>query len=75
MQGFVKPLEKNVVLEDAKHDFAEENKEQLQALIGDRALRQRKRSEFIDLAGEWRKFGTAPFIAAWISNKNYLTIL
>ena len=63
---------KNVVLEDAKHDFAEEIQGTTAGvLIGDRALRQRKRSEFIyDLAGEWRRFAQLPFVfAAWISNK------
>ena len=63
---------KNVVLEDAKHDFAEEIQGTTAGvLIGDRALRQRKRSEFIyDLAGEWRRFAQLPLVfAAWISNK------
>ena len=63
---------KNIVLEDAKHDFAEEIQGATAGvLIGDRALRQRKRSEFIcDLAGEWKKFAQLPFVfAAWISNK------
>lgn len=63
---------KDVFLEDAKHDFTEEIQGTTAGvLIGDRALRQRKRSEFIyDLAGEWRKFAQLPFVfAAWISNK------
>ena len=54
---------KNVVLEDAKHDFAEEIQGTTAGvLIGDRALRQRKRSEFIyDLAGEWRSVCATAF--------------
>lgn len=40
-------------------------------VIGDRALQQRKISEFIyDLGAEWKKFTGLPFVfAAWISNK------
>ena len=63
----------DVVLEDAKQDFAEQiSGTTAGVLIGDRALRQRKRSKFIyDLAGEWKAFTKLPFVfAAWISNKN-----
>jgi chorismate dehydratase len=63
---------KNVVLEDANHDFAEEIQGTTAGvLIGDRALKQRKKSQFIyDLAGEWKRFAQLPFVfAAWISNK------
>jgi chorismate dehydratase len=40
-------------------------------VIGDRALQQRKVSEYIyDLGSEWKKFTGLPFVfAAWISNK------
>ena len=63
---------KDVFLEDAKHDFTEEIQGTTAGvLIGDRALRQRKRSEFIyDLASEWKTFTQLPFVfAAWVSNK------
>jgi chorismate dehydratase len=40
-------------------------------LIGDRALKQRYRSDYIyDLGSEWKRFTGLPFVfAAWISNK------
>jgi len=40
-------------------------------MIGDRALRQRKKSSFVyDLGLEWKKFTGLPFVfAAWVSNK------
>ena len=40
-------------------------------IIGDRALNQRKTSEYIyDLGLEWKKFTGLPFVfAAWVSNK------
>jgi chorismate dehydratase len=63
---------KDIVLEDAKQDFSEEIKETTAGvLIGDRALKQRKRSKNIyDLGGEWKRFTGLPFVfAAWISNK------
>jgi chorismate dehydratase len=63
---------KDIVLEDAKPDFINEIKGTTAAvLIGDRALRQRKKSKYIyDLAGEWKAFTGLPFVfAAWISNK------
>ncbi len=63
---------KNILLEDAKLNSADQVKETTAAvLIGDRALRQRKKSKYIyDLAGEWRAMTNLPFVfAAWISNK------
>ncbi len=63
---------KNIVLEDAQQDFSEEIKGTTAGvLIGDRALRQRKRSKYIyDLGGEWKQFTGLPFVfATWISNK------
>lgn len=40
-------------------------------IIGDRALRQRRKSRFIfDLGEEWKNFTGLPFVfAAWVSNK------
>ncbi len=63
---------RNIVLEDAKQDFSEEIKGTTAGvLIGDRALRQRKKSKYIyDLGSEWEKFTGLPFVfATWISNK------
>jgi chorismate dehydratase len=63
---------KDVVLEDAQQDFAEQIKGTTAGvLIGDRALKQRKKSKYIyDLAGKWKTFAGLPFVfAAWISNK------
>ncbi len=63
---------KNIVLENATHDFVQEIKETTAGvLIGDRALKQRKKSKYIyDLAGAWKDFSALPFVfAAWISNK------
>jgi chorismate dehydratase len=63
---------KNIALEDAKQDFSEEIKETTAGvLIGDRALKQRKKSRYIyDLGDEWKWFTGLPFVfAAWISNK------
>ncbi len=63
---------KNIVLEDAKQDFAEYIKGTTGGvLIGDRALQQRQKSKYIyDLAGEWKAFTKLPFVfAAWIANK------
>jgi chorismate dehydratase len=63
---------KDVVFEDAKDDFSNIIKDTTAAvLIGDRALQQRQRSQYIyDLAGEWKKFSGLPFVfAAWIANK------
>jgi len=63
---------KDVALEDAQQDFAEQIKGTTAGvLIGDRALKQRKKSKYIyDLAGEWKTFAGLPFVfAAWISNK------
>jgi len=63
---------KAVVLEDVQQDFTEQIKGTTAGvLIGDRALKQRKRSKYIyDLAGEWKAFTNLPFVfAAWISNK------
>jgi chorismate dehydratase len=63
---------KDIVLEEAKHDFIDEIKGTMAAvLIGDRALQQRQRSKYIyDLAGEWKAFTGLPFVfAAWIANK------
>ena len=64
--------EKDITLEDAQQDFAEQIKGTTAGvLIGDRALKQRKKSKYIyDLAGEWKTFTGLPFVfAAWISNK------
>ena len=63
---------KDIFLEDSKQDFAEQIKETTAGvLIGDRALKQRKKSKYIyDLAGEWKTFTGLTFVfAAWISNK------
>ena len=63
---------KCVVLEDAKEDFTQQiSGTTAGVLIGDRALKQRKRSKYIyDLAGEWVAHTKLPFVfAAWISNK------
>jgi chorismate dehydratase len=63
---------KQIVLKDVQQDFSEEIKGTAAGvLIGDRALKQRKRSKYIyDLGGEWKKFTGLPFVfAAWISNK------
>jgi chorismate dehydratase len=63
---------KNVVFEDAKNNFSKEIKGTTAAvLIGDRALQQRKISNYIyDLGGEWKAMTGLPFVfAAWISNK------
>ncbi|HEY1871106.1 MAG TPA: menaquinone biosynthesis protein [Chitinophagaceae bacterium] len=63
---------KDVALEDAQEDFAEQIRGTTAGiLIGDRALKQRKKSKYIyDLAGEWKTFAGLPFVfAAWISNK------
>ena len=63
---------KNIVLEDAQKDFSEDIKGTTAGvLIGDRALKQRKKSKFIyDLAGEWMTMTGLPFVfAAWIANK------
>jgi chorismate dehydratase len=63
---------KDITLEDAQQDFAEQIKGTTAGvLIGDRALKQRKKSKYIyDLAGEWKTFAGLPFVfAAWISNK------
>lgn len=63
---------KNIILEDAKEDFTSHIKGATGAvLIGDRALKQRKKSKYIyDLSGEWKAFTGLPFVfAAWIANK------
>ncbi|MBV9962350.1 MAG: menaquinone biosynthesis protein [Parafilimonas sp.] len=63
---------KEIVLEDAKEDFTDNIKDTTAAvLIGDRALKQRQKSEYIyDLAGEWKSFSGLPFVfAAWIANR------
>jgi len=63
---------KQIVLEDVQQDFSEKIKGATAGvLIGDRALKQRKRSKYIyDLGGEWKNFTGLPFVfAAWISNK------
>ncbi len=63
---------KNVILEDAQKDFAEQiTGTTAGVLIGDRALKQRQKSKFIyDLAGTWKLMTGLPFVfAAWIANK------
>lgn len=63
---------KDVILEDAQKDFAEDIKGTTAGvLIGDRALKQRLKSKFIyDLAAAWKAMTGLPFIfAAWIANK------
>jgi chorismate dehydratase len=63
---------KHIMLEDAKQDFSEEiGGTTAGVLIGDRALRQRRKSKYIyDLGSEWKRFTGLPFVfAAWISNK------
>ena len=63
---------KDVVFEDTKGKFSNEIKDNTAAvLIGDRALQQRKISNYIyDLGGEWKAMTGLPFVfAAWISNK------
>ena len=63
---------KNIVLEDAQKEFSEDIKGTTGGvLIGDRALKQRKKSKFnYDLAGEWITMTGLPFVfAAWIANK------
>jgi chorismate dehydratase len=62
----------NPKLIDAKEDFRKEIKGTTAALvIGDRALEQRKISDYVyDLGEAWKNFTGLPFIfAAWISNK------
>ncbi|HLY70420.1 MAG TPA: menaquinone biosynthesis protein, partial [Puia sp.] len=62
----------NPKLIDAKEDFRKEIKGTTAALvIGDRALEQRKISEYVyDLGEAWGNFTGLPFVfAAWISNK------
>lgn len=62
----------NPKLIDAKEDFRKEIKGTTAALvIGDRALEQRKNSEYVyDLGEAWKNFTGLPFVfAAWISNK------
>lgn len=64
---------KNVeYIDAAAEDFRTEIKEQTAGvIIGDRALEQRKSSEYIyDLGEAWKKHTGLPFVfAAWVSNK------
>ncbi|MBA4197788.1 MAG: hypothetical protein C0459_09560 [Chitinophaga sp.] len=63
---------KEVVFEDAKADFRDKiNGTTAGVVIGDRALEQRHKNQFIyDLGIAWRNFTGLPFMfAAWIANK------
>ena len=63
---------RDVIWEDAEKDFAEQiTGTTAGVLIGDRALKERRKSKFIyDLAGAWKTMTGLPFVfAAWIANK------
>jgi chorismate dehydratase len=60
------------VFEHTDHEFLSEISGTTAAvIIGDRALKQRKKSRYIyDLGEEWKKMTGLPFVfAAWLSNK------
>ena len=65
--------EKEVAFINAKENF-ENSIEKFTAavMIGDKALKQRRKSKYIyDLAAMWKSFTGLPFVfAAWIANKN-----
>lgn len=59
------------IWEAEQHNFLEPPAKSGIVIIGDRALKNRSRFKYVyDLAEEWKKFTTLPFVfACWVSNK------